>query len=231
MAKQLLTMGLLMTLSPPAFALGTISLTSTAYPDSVVITATITDTGGSPECGYLTFLRNGVQTNLFIERQIGTTITRTVVDTDVEPSTLYCYTMDFRQFPIPVFLLCGDFWNAFDQFCQIQTCVNTGPNPALLGRGLLSEFYPGGGEVDHNETQAILLDCESPSTILLGLHSIPPEAEPYLDSGQVVRVFGAPFCCWAQCVWLTSATHVEPSSCVIATEPTTWGRVKALYRD
>ena len=231
MAKQLILMGLLMTLSPPAFALGTIYITSTAYPDSVVITATITDTGGSPECGYLTFLRNGVQTNLFIPREIGTTITRTVVDTDVDPSTLYCYTMDFRQIPIPVALPCGDFWNAFEQFYLIQTCVNTGPDPAFIGHGYLSEFYPGGGEVDHNETQAILLRCEDTSSILAGLHSIPAEAEQYLDSGIPVAVYGTWLCCWAQGVWLLNAQVVVPRSCVLAVKETTWGRVKSLYRD
>jgi hypothetical protein len=229
MAKQLLMTGLLLTLSSPVLAKGTISLTSTAYPDSVVITATINDTGGSPECGYIVLLRNGGQTFLFVERQIGSTITKRLVDTNVDPSTLYCYTMDLGYNPfVPG---CGSFCEAFECFYQIETCVNTGPDPAFIGHGLLSEFFPGGGEVDHNETQALLYPCNGPPYILFGLHTIPGDAAPYLDSGDGVDVYGTWMCCWAQGVWLLVAQVVEPHSCVLAVEKTTWGRIKSLYRN
>lgn len=233
MAKQLLLTGLLLTLSSPVLARGTISLVSTAYPDSVVITATINDTGESPECGYLLFLRNGLPTFFWVQRQIGSTITKRFVDTyDVNPNTLYCYTMDLGYGPLAPG--CGSFCElAFDCFYQIETCVNTGPDPAFIGHGLLSELYPDGiTPVDHNETQAFLYPCDGPPYYFYtGLHAIPGEAAPYLDSGNAVDVYGTWVCCWAQGVWLLVAQVVEPHSCVLPVQETTWGRVKSLYRN
>jgi hypothetical protein len=227
MAKLLLA-GLLLTLSPSVHA-GTISLTSTPYPDHVVIDITVDDTGEQPTCPYLVLKRSGTDV-FYIERQVGVT-THQFVDTNVEESTLYCYTMDLRLFPAPVPCNPEAFCLAFECFYLIQTCVNTGPDPAFIGHGLLSEFWPDGTEVDHNETNAILYDCSYPDLIYTSLFQIPVEAEPYLDSGESVAVFGTWWCCWAQGIWFLKAELVVPRLCVIATEETTWGRVKSLYRD
>jgi hypothetical protein len=230
MTKVLLLLGLLLLLSPPVYAGMIYPFTSTVYPDSVVLNATIEDTGGSPECGWIVILRNGADT-FYIERQIGSTINVRFADTNIEPNTLYCYTMDFRAFPAPVPCTQYAFCQAFDCFYDIRTCVNTGPDPVFLAHGLLSEFYPGGYEIDHNETQALLYDCNDADQIVIDLHALPLDAEPYLDSGQGVDVYGTWWCCWAQGIWLLVAEVVVPRDCVLATEETTWGRVKALYRE
>jgi hypothetical protein len=227
--SKLLLAGLLLTSSPTVHA-GTIWLTSTPSPDHVVVNITVDDTGDQPACPYLV-LKRGDTDVFYIERQFGVTTTHQFVDTNVKESTLYCYTMDLRMFPAPVPCTPGAFCLAFECFYQIMTCVNTGPDPAFIGHGLLSEFYPGGGEVDHNEANAILYDCEDPNRILLELHQIPAEAEPYLDSGESVAVYGTWLCCWAQGIWLLNAQLVVPRSCVIAVEESTWGRVKSFYRD
>ena len=121
MVTKLLTAGLLLVATPPAFA-GYISMSNTSYPDSVVISVTIDDTGGHPECGWLAVVRSGADVG-YIQRQPGATITRTVVDTNVEPNTLYCYGMELRAGPFPV--PCGYLCDAFDCFYQITTCANT----------------------------------------------------------------------------------------------------------
>jgi len=228
MANKLLLAGLLLAVSPPAFA-GSISLTSTPYPDSVVVEVTVNDTGGSPQCPYLVLVRNGRPTFLFVERQIGSTITKRLVDTNVNPNTLYCYTMDFGFNPFQPG--CGSLCDAFECFYNIETCVNTGPDPAFIAHGLLSYQWPDGTPVDGNETQALLYPCAPPSYYQWGLHSISPDVAQYVDTGIGVDVYGTWQCCWAQGMWLLIAQEAVPHDCPLPAQETTWGRVKAMYRD
>jgi len=44
-------------------------------------------------------------------------------------------------------------------------------------------------------------------------------------------VYGTLQCCWAQGAWLLVGQVVAPHSCAVVVEQTTWGRVKALYRE
>jgi len=227
MVQKLLLAAVFCFVSSEAHA-GTISMSSTPYPDSVVVEVTINDTGGVlPFCGWLAVTRNGGLTSFYIERQAGTTITRRFVDTDVSENTLYCYEMALAAGP---FAPCpfGSLCEAFDCFYQIMTCVNTGPEPALIGHGLLSRHFPDGSPVDDNEVRALLYSCAT-STSFVGLHAVPAEAAQYMDTGQGVNVYGTWWCCWAQGVWLLAAQVVTQHSCTIATGETTWGRVKALY--
>ncbi len=90
MTARLVIAGMLLVAASSANA-GEISLTSTSYPDSVVIQATIHDTGGVPSCGWLQLVRNGRTFGIHVfQRQIGSTTMVRFVDTDVQPSTLYC---------------------------------------------------------------------------------------------------------------------------------------------
>jgi len=227
MVRTLLMTGLFCFVSSPGFA-GTITMNSTPYPDSVVVEVTVNDTGGAPFCGWLMVTREGQMTPFFFERQIGSTITRRFVDTSVSHNTLYCYEMALAAGP---FTPCpfGSLCDLFDCFYQIMTCVNTGPEPALIGHGLLSRYFPDGSPIDDNETRALLYSCGPPGFNFVGLHSVPAEAAQYMDTGQGVDVYGTWWCCWAQGVWLLAAELVTPHSCTISADETTWGRVKALY--
>jgi hypothetical protein len=229
MVGKLLIAGVILTLGSPVLA-GTISMSSTPYPDSVVVTVTITDTGGAAECGWLAITRNGADVFFYIPREIGSTITRRFADTAVERNTLYCYEMALRAAPAPVPCAGDDLCDVFDCSYQIMTCVNTGPDPAFIGHGLLSTRFPDGTPVDGNEAQALLYSCTSTSDFR-GLHTIPAEAAPYVDTGNGVDVYGTWWCCWAQGVWLLAAEAVTPHSCTVAVEETTWGRMKSLFRD
>jgi hypothetical protein len=219
---------LLVLTSSSALALGTISMSSTPTPDSVIVEVTVNDDGSAASCLWLAIVRNGVDV-FYFERDLGNSMMVSYTDTDVEPSTEYCYTMALRQFP-GVACFTNDPCDAFDCFCQIQTCANPGPDPIFIGHGYLSEFYPGGASIDHNETQALLYPCDSPGTFI-DLHTIPADALQYLDSGTAVTVSGNHWCCWAQCVWLLAAETVAPQPCIVPTEKTTWGRVKTMYRE
>jgi hypothetical protein len=229
MVARLLTTGLLLVIASPAFAEGFISMSNTPYPDSVVIIVTVEDPADHPECGWLAVTR-GTDVG-YIQRHPGTTFTARVVDTNVEPNTLYCYTMALRAAPTPVPCVTMDLCGLFYCFYMIQTCANTGPDPAFIGRGFLKTTFPGGGEVDYNEVNAVLWICDRSPDSWISLHSIPADAGPYVDSGTPVDVFGSYLCCWAQGMWLLVAEVVIPHTCIIAVEPTTWGSVKAVYRD
>jgi hypothetical protein len=229
MAARLLLMGMLLTVSSAAHA-GTITMTSTAYPDSVVINLTITDTGEVSGCGWLTVLRDGQETFLYVQRQVGTTIVRRLVDTNVQPNTLYCYQMDLRLGPIPFACPTGNFCTAFECFVPTHICVNTGPDPAFLGHGLLSSKAPDGTPLDGIETQALLYPCGSPDNVI-GLWQISSDAWQYIDSGIDVNVYGAYACCLPQGVWALEAQLATPEPCVLKVESATWGKVKSLYRD
>lgn len=227
--KTLLTVAALLALSSSStFALGAISMSSTAYPDSIVVEVTVNDDGSLPNCGWLAITRGGVDVYYF-ERDLFDSQSVTFTDTDVEPSTGYCYAMALRWFPAPVPCPDGTLCDAFDCFCQIETCAVTGPGPMLIGRGFLSSEFPDGSPVDNNEVRALLYECGS-TTEFVALHILPPGAEQYVDSQTAVRVSGDFWCCWAQCVWLLEAQQVVPQSCAVRTESTTWGQVKSIYR-
>jgi hypothetical protein len=204
---------------------------STGYPDSVAIDITITDPGGSQgsffPCDKIGVVGNGRIVALF-DRHPFTTITRHVVDTDVQPNTMYWYAMAlFADSPVGL-LDCGSevFCNVFYD-CHVQTVVNTGPDPAFIGHGFLETNY-----ADDNEVKAFLAPCE-PGPVgqnRIALHVISGTAQQYVDSGIAVNLYGAPWCCWAQHVWLLEAQAATPAPCVVATEQKSWGAVKALYR-
>ncbi len=229
MSARLLLIGILLTVSSTVHA-GTITMTSTAYPDSVVINLTITDTGEVPGCGWLTVLRDGQETFLYVQRRFGTTIVRRMVDTNVQHNSLYCYQMDLRLGPFPVACPTGNFCTAFECFVPTHTCVNTGPDPAFLGQGLLSSKFPDGTPVDRIEAQALLYPCGSPDNFF-GLWQISSDVWQYIDSGTDVNVYGAYACCLPQGVWALEAQLATPAPCVLKVESATWGKVKSLYRD
>ncbi len=135
--------------------------------------------------------------------------------------------MSFTPYPFPWTCFDGTLCDAFDCFYDIETCVNTGPDSAFLGRGFLStegvDRYAG-------MVRAFLQPCVSgPAPV--SLFQIPGEAVQYLDTDTAVDVYGTVWCCWAQGIWLLSAQVVEPHSCIVAVEEKTWAAAKALYRD
>ncbi|HEX6791841.1 MAG TPA: hypothetical protein VF247_11070 [Candidatus Krumholzibacteria bacterium] len=212
---------------------GYIQMTSSGNADSVFINLTINDPGGQP--GPLPCTRIGVTRGWggpivgFIDRVPGTTIQRQVVDHGLEPNTIYCYRVvlwstffnTYCNFDV------NSICSVFDCFYDTQTCINTGPGPAFMGHGFLSTQ-----NADGNEARAILYPCSgdinSPITSFVTLAQ---DAAQYVDSGIAVDVYGEPWCCWAQGMWLYSATTATPHSCVVKTEQKTWGAVKALYRE
>jgi hypothetical protein len=229
LGKRLVPWALVFAASP-SFA-GTMSLTSTPYPDSVVIEVTIDDTGGAAGCPWIAITRRGTDV-FYIERQIGTTITRRFVDTNVEASTLYCYEAALRLYPVPVPFPCGGtLCDAFDCFYQIQTCVNTGPDPGFIGHGFLRSEFPDGTPVDGNEVRALLYPCGGTGWSFIGLHTLGAEVQADVDTGTAVDVYGTWQCCWAQGVWLLQAQAAEPHECVVAVEQVPWSRVKSIYRE
>ena len=200
----------------------------------VTIDLAITDPPGGT-CQYLGVVRGSFNDvygshNVIavIARQPGTTFNAQVLDTNVEPNTVYCYRMVTLYFPVPLFLpgICEDFCSLFNCFCDVQTCTNTGPNPALLGHGYLSTENAGG------DTPAYLYPCEGGGGYpVLGFAAVSGTAYQYLDTGTPVLVYGEPCRCYAQCIWGWTATAADPQSCVIAAEQKTWGAVKAIYRN
>ena len=125
----------------------------------------------------------------------------------------------------------SDLCYLFECFYQIQTCANTGPDPAFIARGFLRSEWSDGTPVDHNETQALLFECEGSEFNPIGLHALTGNTSQYVDSGTPVDVFGTYVCCWAQGVWLLMAQAAAPQSCVLPVDETTWGRVKSIYHD
>jgi len=238
MIPKLLRIAMVVTLAalaPRAFAQpGYITMSSTGYPDSVAIDVTVQDPGGYPgflPCNWLGVTRGSAIIGV-IERHPGSTTTQHVVDTNVEPNTIYCYRMVLLATPDAGAPLYCNFdpnslCTVFDCFYDIQTCANTGPGPAFLGHGFLTTE-----NVDHNEVNAFINACDlPPGQWGIALHTISGTAAPYVDSGTAVNVYGEPLCCWAQGVWLLEATAATPQSCVVAVEPITWGAVKAMYRN
>jgi hypothetical protein len=205
-------------------------MSSTGYPDSVVVEVNVIfDDGSAPVCAWLAVTRDGTD-RFYFQRDPGNSQTVTFTDTGVEPNSSYCYGMALRLFPGPVPCPYGDLCQYFDCLCYIGTCANTGPEPTFIGVGYLSTEYPDGYPIDDNEVRALLYPCDS-TTEFIALHSIPAEAGQYLDTETSVRVSGGYWCCWAQCIWLLSADEVVPESCAVRTRESTWGRVKALYRE
>jgi hypothetical protein len=57
---------------------------------------------------------------------------------------------------------------------------------------------------------------------------------PYANTGQTVSIYGAVWMlanCEGDYETFADITRVEPSTCLVAVEPATWGGVKRLYRD
>jgi hypothetical protein len=229
MTVKWLVSGVLFVACVPVHA-GTITLASTPYPDSVIIQATIQDTGGEPGCAWIAITRNGVDV-FYIERQPGATISRRLVDTGVQPSTLYCYGAALRLVPGVEGPCTDTLCDLFDCFYQIQTCANTGPDPAFIGHGFLSTQLPDGSPVDFNEVQALLYRCGETPQDFIGLHTVSTEVQAYVDTGTAVDVYGSPWCCWSQGVWLLVAEAAEPHTCIIAVDGVHWSEVKRLYRE
>jgi hypothetical protein len=210
-------------------AMGTISMSSTGYPDSVVVEVTVVDDGSPDLCQWLAITRDGADL-FYFERDFGNTQTVTFTDTDVQPNSSYCYEMALRVIPAQLACPNGGLCQYFECFCYVGTCSDTGPEPTFIGLGYLSTQFPDGSPIDNNEVRALLYDCNS-STEFIALNRIPLDAMQYLDTDTSVWVSGGYYCCWAQCVWLLGAEEVVPEDCVVRTRDTTWGRVKALYRE
>ncbi len=235
MSRKLLTLFLpllLVLISTSALAQSPfIFMESTGYPDSVAIKVTVNDPGGLPSCAALAVIRSssygspGPIVGVFA-RQPGATIVRHIVDTDVDPNTEYCYGMALILFPVPVPLWCGgDVCQVWNCFCDISTCSNTGPDPFFIGHGLLSTVGGGG------DTPYYLYDCSGGAVPIQGFCGISGTAASFLNSGIAVDVYGQPERCYAQCIWGRYATAATAQPCIVAVQPTSWGAVKALYRD
>lgn len=236
MNRKLLSAITAMALAGPASVVsaqtGTIMMTSTGYPDSVVIDITITDPGGGPPgCSWLAVINAEASEVLtIVERAPNMTTTLHFVDTEVVPNTVYCYRMALLAAPVPAPIWCGgdpgSLCEAFDCFYDIQTCSNTGPDPAVIGHGFLTSE----GAVP-NEVAAFIASCD-PMVSPIALYSVAGTAQQYLDGGTAVDVFGTmergnlP-----QGVWYWVAQAATPHSCTIAVERRSWGAVKALYKD
>lgn len=220
----------LVVLASSAWAMGTITMSSSGdATNGVTIDVTVTDPGGGPPgCNWLGVARGyGGPIVGVITRQPGTTTNHQVVDTAVQPNTIYCYRMVMLQFPVPVPLYCGNsetsLCQVFDCFCDISTCINTGPGPALIGHGYLN--FVNAGDVTH-----VLNSCTDGSQIAEFCGASGTAAQ-YVDTGIAVDVFGEPAHCYAQCFFGVTATAASPKSCVVATAQQSWGAVKSLYRN
>ncbi|HEX6791840.1 MAG TPA: hypothetical protein VF247_11065 [Candidatus Krumholzibacteria bacterium] len=216
-----------------AAALGSVYMTSSGNAVAgVTIDLTINDPSGGT-CQWLGVVRGsfddvyGSQNVIaVIARHPGTTFNAQILDTNVEPNTVYCYRMVLLPLGIPVVLPgCDDFCQLYDCFCDVQTCINTGSNPVLLGHGYLSTQNAGG------DTAAYLYPCDGGQYPILGFATVSGTALQYADTGTPVFVYGQPYCCYAQCIWGWTATAAAPTTCVIATKQMTWGAVKSLYRE
>lgn len=214
---------------PPLFA-GSIGMSSTGNGNSVTIDLVINDDYMGPNsCSYLGLTRGeGGPIIQVITRQPGITNLQ-VVDTGLQPNTVYCYRMVMLQLPIPFPLYCGNnpssLCNDFECFYDIQTCSNTGPDPAFIAHGFLTTQG-----TTPNETAALIVPCSG--AFQIGLFSVSGTAQQYVDSGIAVNVYGTmergglP-----QGVWYYVAQAATPQPCVVATAPVTWGAVKSLYRN
>jgi hypothetical protein len=119
----------------------------------------------------------------------------------------------------------------------LETIVNA--LPVSCGDGLPASLYFVGGD-----GQAGLPDFQLWNGVVLGADAwnssdpaAPGAAEGWDSDGWTVTT-GAPNLAasatpagfWDCVSWIATAIEVNPVGCVNATEPTTWGRVKGLYR-
>ena len=89
---------------------GYVYMTASGNADAVTIDIDITDGGEGPAgCDWFGVQRgeNGGDIIQVITRQPGTTTHYQVVDTGLQPNTIYCYVLVLLQYPIPVPLYCG----------------------------------------------------------------------------------------------------------------------------
>ena len=107
MVSRLLTAFALVVVAASPASAGWISMTSTAYPDSVVFDITIIDTGGFEACGMFAIVRSGQDVG-YIQRHTGTTSVYHFVDASVARNTLYCYELALRFIPQPIPCFQGD---------------------------------------------------------------------------------------------------------------------------
>jgi hypothetical protein len=102
---------------------------------------------------------------------------------------------------------------------------------ALIGHGTIVAYprcgYPG--------TMPVHLACpEECFPAFVGWHGI-SLLYPHANTGRSVSVYGEVYTGWdcdtGAFTTLARVTRVEPSLCIVAVEPATWGSVKRLYRD
>lgn len=209
---------------------GSITIETSANGAAVTVDVTVTDAGGAVDCDGFHLIRStvfgsgpGVETRC-IPRQVGTTTVHQFVD-DLESNRAYIYEVVGMSCFAPCVCLFqsdqeafsqafGNFWNS-----GFRAYVNTGPpelTPVAHGQIVSTGYaYP----------THFLNGCPGSGSWQTGAS---PDAEQYVDSGVDVLVYGQ-FSWHPQLDAFLEMSHVVTQSCTAAAEPSTWGKVKALY--
>src|SRR5262245_60379643 len=212
-------------LAAAAYA-GSIEFTGTAFSDRTVLSVTIVDDGGAPDCENFWITRGG-ELRYFIPR-VAATATYEFTDTDVQPNTQYRYDLiGYRLlFGIPSDQY--EFCRAFDGGCDAGRGVwaNWGPVPIGRGRLIRDGRY---GEPWSAGVAFIACSRNEDAAMSMG---VPDELQHYIDSGATVFVRGHWFRVSQQHGDGVRAEEIVPDLCPpTATEPSTWSHVKRTYRD
>lgn len=207
---------------------GSITFTSDAYPDRVVLHVTIVDDGGAADCEQFWIMGTAsfLDFKFPIPRTPGTS-TYEFVDSSVLPNKVYRYNLQgyygviFPSDPIAFANAFGDDWHA-----GFYTWANVGPGPIPIAKGQLSSHA---GDVWSGNIG--LIYCNSDQSLgTIGV-ALPAAAEHFIDSGEDVQVYGRMFRVGPQfgdgiLVDLVLPAHCPPT----AVEPAVWSQVKRLYR-
>lgn len=217
-----------------AHAQGLLTLSTSIDGNVVTVDVTIEDNGGAADCGGFHLIRGtvfgqepGVETRC-IPREIGTTATHQFVDV-LPADRAYYYRVvgmwcvgpcacPYPSDPDAFNTAFGSPWGL-----GFTAYVNTGPaeqTPVALGEIVATPGrYP----------PRFVEGCP-------GLGSwgatTSPDAEDYVDTGETVLIFGAPFFD-VQNGPLLQIARVVPWSCdtPVALDQRTWGKIKEFYRE
>jgi hypothetical protein len=99
---------------------------------------------------------------------------------------------------------------------------------ALIGHGMIGTDNPCGYPAPY------LIHLPCPEECLVHFVESGWVLYPFANTGQSLSIYGTfstAFNCEGYYTTFASVTRVEPSLCLVAVEPATWGDVKRLYRD
>ena len=196
---------------------GTVDIQTTPFDQFVVVDVTIVDSGTGSGCTEFVLERSA-----FVECASSTVIatiprqtgTRTLqfFDGPLSPNTAYEYDI----WPCSGFSWAGDCgWG----LPIVALTMTTGPGSTPVGHGFLRT----------SGTPWWLMPCGGMGCWGNNIVSLPPEADPYVNTDTPVMLYGT-FTRNCQWSWFTEVTRVVPSSCTVDIAPETWGSVKRLYR-